>query len=204
MTHKHYYSIKSISYILALALAPTLLMAQVSNDSVNGVKLRGDGTVDDTQPGVARAVRRTGLDDIGPNGLKLRGDGTVDDAQPGVRRGPIEDRSRRERFVEDGKRIERRYDFGGNLIRERIRDDHSGRGGGDRNDRSGRGERSGHDDHFDHMARNDRPDRADRSERGERSERSERAERSERSERAERSERSDRAERDNSGHGGRN
>jgi hypothetical protein len=165
-------------------------MAQVSNDVVNGVKLRGDGTVDDTQPRAVGAPRRAGLDDLGPKGLKLRGDGTVDDTQPGVARrpnddigadglkrrgdgsiddnqpglgrGPVEDRSRRERFVQDGKRIERGFDADGNLIRERIRDDHSGRGSGDRNDGSGRGERSGHGDHddrSDHMARNNRPER---------------------------------------------
>jgi len=45
-----------------------------------GQKLRGDGTVDDSQPG---QVRTTGDDDFNAAGQKLRGDGTVDDSQPG-------------------------------------------------------------------------------------------------------------------------
>lgn len=44
----------------------------MADDFVNGVKLRGDGTVDDNLP------RHSGLDDL-VNGVKLRGDGTVDD-----------------------------------------------------------------------------------------------------------------------------
>lgn len=48
----------------------------VSDDIVNGVKLRGDGSVDDTQPGIVGGA-------TGGTGLKLRGDGSVDDTQPG-------------------------------------------------------------------------------------------------------------------------
>jgi hypothetical protein len=52
----------------------------------NGLKLRGDGTVDDTQPRARAAVSAPrGVNDIGPNGLKLRGDGTVDDNQARAR-----------------------------------------------------------------------------------------------------------------------
>lgn len=45
------------------------------DDVVNGVKLRGDGTVDDN------SVSGNGQDDM-VNGVKLRGDGTVDDNSP--------------------------------------------------------------------------------------------------------------------------
>jgi hypothetical protein len=167
-------------------------MAQVSNDVVNGVKLRGDGSVDDTQPGAVGAPRRAGLDDIGADGLKRRGDGSIDDNQPGLGRGPMEDRSRRERFIEDGKRIERRYDADGTLIRERSRPD---RGPGERIERrfNGDGElireriQSGNSgrgsDRSDSLVHGDRLDRVERSERAERSERTER---------------------DNNGYGGRN
>lgn len=46
-------------------------------DDFGGLKLRGNGTVDDSQPGVA-----TSSDDI-VGGIKFRGDGSVDDSQPG-------------------------------------------------------------------------------------------------------------------------
>jgi hypothetical protein len=41
------------------------------------VKLRGDGSIDDSQP--------SGLESTG-SGLKLRGDGSIDDSQPGILR----------------------------------------------------------------------------------------------------------------------
>lgn len=52
------------------------------DDSVGGVDLRGDGTIDDNLP------RQSGLDDV-VNGVKLRGDGTVDDNLP--RRSGLDD-----------------------------------------------------------------------------------------------------------------
>ncbi|MDO8592993.1 MAG: hypothetical protein Q7R92_04485 [bacterium] len=48
------------------------------DDLVSGIKLRGDGTVDDNLPG------RSGVDDL-VNGVRLRGDGTVDDSPVGTR-----------------------------------------------------------------------------------------------------------------------
>lgn len=65
---------------LLAAMFLTIGVAQAqtaSDDIVNGVKLRGDGSVDDTQPGAP-----SGGNDI-VNGVKLRGDGSVDDSQPG-------------------------------------------------------------------------------------------------------------------------
>ena len=50
----------------------------VNTPTSGGVKLRGDGSVDDTQPGVTTNTPSVST------GLKLRGDGTVDDTQPGV------------------------------------------------------------------------------------------------------------------------
>lgn len=50
-------------------------LVRSSDDFVNGVKLRGDGTVDDNSP------RHSGQDDS-VNGINLRGDGSVDDNTP--------------------------------------------------------------------------------------------------------------------------
>lgn len=51
----------------------------VSSDTSAGLKLRGDGTVDDDQPGLGADVQLQAQ-----NQVKLRGDGTVDDSQKGV------------------------------------------------------------------------------------------------------------------------
>lgn len=72
------------SWIATPLLATTALFLALNGgfvgaaDDINadGLKLRGDGTVDDTQPGTART--RSDL----VNGIKLRGDGSVDDSQP--------------------------------------------------------------------------------------------------------------------------
>jgi hypothetical protein len=51
----------------------------ISNDiGSDGLKRRGDGSIDDNQPGQA-----SHNDDIGSDGLKRRGDGSIDDSQPG-------------------------------------------------------------------------------------------------------------------------
>ena len=70
--------------ILCAALA-TLVAgaagAQSRDDfGADGLKRRGDGTIDDSQAG-----RRGGRvsDDLGADGLKRRGDGSIDDSQPG-------------------------------------------------------------------------------------------------------------------------
>ena len=51
-----------------------------SDDDIgpDGLKRRGDGSIDDDQPGSVSSS-----DDIGPDGLKRRGDGSIDDDQPG-------------------------------------------------------------------------------------------------------------------------
>jgi hypothetical protein len=49
------------------------ISSQQSDDFINGVKLRGDGTVDDSFSASSQ------LSDDFVNGVKLRGDGTVDD-----------------------------------------------------------------------------------------------------------------------------
>ncbi|HNB77678.1 MAG TPA: hypothetical protein PLT94_04080, partial [Rhodocyclaceae bacterium] len=71
MFHKN----RRIRTVVALsALASALLALNVgAQTTVNGLKLRGDGTIDDTQPRSANTV----------GGVKLRGNGTVDDTQPG-------------------------------------------------------------------------------------------------------------------------
>lgn len=67
------------SLALFVALHGTTVGAAGADDfTAEGVKLRGDGSIDDSQPG---AVAASG--DI-VNGVKLRGDGTVDDSQPGA------------------------------------------------------------------------------------------------------------------------
>lgn len=59
------------------APAPTPIL--VSDDlNADGVKLRGDGSVDDDQPNADGTVSD---DDIGDDGLKHRGDGSIDDDQ---------------------------------------------------------------------------------------------------------------------------
>ena len=68
---------------LALVVAGTgVAFAQVSDViGADGLKRRGDGTIDDSQ----RGDRGRGTDDVGPDGLKRRGDGSIDDSQPGAR-----------------------------------------------------------------------------------------------------------------------
>ncbi len=67
--------------LVSFALAVQAQASQGEDDSVSsdtsvGIKLRGDGTVDDTQPNAANTTQTTSL--------KLRGDGTIDDDQPGM------------------------------------------------------------------------------------------------------------------------
>ncbi len=67
-------------------------MAQRTDDiGADGLKRRGDGSIDDSQPGVGD---RRISDDIGADGLKRRGDGSIDDSQPGADRVRDRDRSR--------------------------------------------------------------------------------------------------------------
>ncbi|MEQ1783134.1 MAG: hypothetical protein ABMA14_17390 [Hyphomonadaceae bacterium] len=59
--------------------APTPI--SISDDlNADGVKLRGDGSIDDDQPNAGGAASD---DDIGDDGLKHHGDGSVDDDQTG-------------------------------------------------------------------------------------------------------------------------
>ena len=80
MKQKSSQSIRLLGSALLASLLLTAGFAQAqtttSDDVRNGVKLRGNGTVDDTQRG---ATAPTGT----PVGVKLRGDGSVDDTQPG-------------------------------------------------------------------------------------------------------------------------
>ena len=153
-----------------------------NDDIVNGVKFRGDGSIDDSQPGQARTD-----DDIGSDGLKRRGDGSIDDSQPG------QGDNDRNKMRGRNRGHENRDDS--------MRKDDSGKGRMNRLDRDNRGR--GRVRH----GRIERPERKDRSEKSERVERPERQERSERSERVERPGRQERSERperlDRSGRGGR-
>lgn len=68
-----------IATALTLSLNGNIVVAAESDDlNADGVKLRGDGSIDDSQPGAV-----AGSDDI-VDGVKLRGDGSVDDSQPGA------------------------------------------------------------------------------------------------------------------------
>lgn len=61
--------------------APASTLISVSDDiNSEGVKLRGDGSVDDDQTNADGSVSD---DDIGEDGLKHRGDGSIDDDQTG-------------------------------------------------------------------------------------------------------------------------
>ena len=59
---------------------PVFLAAGIISDDVgpDGLKRRGDGSVDDSRPDQAGDID----DDIGPDGLKRRGDGSIDNSQP--------------------------------------------------------------------------------------------------------------------------
>ena len=160
----------------------------ISNDiGSDGLKRRGDGSIDDSQPGEA-----SHNDDIGSDGLKRRGDGSIDDSQPGQ---------------ENGDRHQMRGLNRGHGNRDdSMRTDNSGKGRMDRIDRDNRGRGRGRGRH----GRIERPERQDRSGRSEKVERPERQDRHERLDRIERPDRKDRAERperpdkpDSSGRGGR-
>lgn len=87
-----------ISSASAQQSAPELpiVLAQISDDfGTDGLKRRGDGSIDDDQSGARRddrgsrgkrgrddsRARRDG-EDVGSDGLKRRGDGSIDDDQP--------------------------------------------------------------------------------------------------------------------------
>lgn len=56
----------------------TTIPSPTSDDiGADGLKRRGDGTIDDSQPDDSRTD-----DDIGEDGLKRRGDGSIDASQP--------------------------------------------------------------------------------------------------------------------------
>lgn len=70
--------------LVSFALAMQAQASEGDDDSVSadtsfGLKVRGDGTVDDDQPGLGAEVQVQAQ-----NQVKLRGDGTVDDSQEGV------------------------------------------------------------------------------------------------------------------------
>ena len=99
------------------------MLAQNNDIGPDGLKRRGDGTIDDDQPGVVRQN-----DDIGPDGLKRRGDGTIDDDQPGVGFGRehnrlIHSKERNREVLDDGTAVRTRTDTwvtpDGVLVRER-------------------------------------------------------------------------------------
>jgi hypothetical protein len=73
-------------FLTSLALAFQAQAREGEDDSVSadtslGLKLRGDGTVDDEQPSIGGTLE---LLTQTQSGVKLRGDGTVDDSQSGT------------------------------------------------------------------------------------------------------------------------
>jgi hypothetical protein len=138
--------------------------AQGADDFTSaGVKLRADGTVDDTQAAREQMAASSSA------GIKLRGDGTVDDTQPGaMAAAPSAEKLRGDGTADD---------------RTRSGEDRTSAG---RADRSAQVERSGH---AERVERVERPQRVERVERPERVERVQRIERPERVERTDRTSR---------------
>jgi hypothetical protein len=71
-TPKH----SSLALIIGAMFSVGVMAAGLDDLNTNGIKLRGDGSVDDNQIGLS-------LSDM-IFGVKLRGDGSVDDSQPGT------------------------------------------------------------------------------------------------------------------------
>lgn len=121
---------------------PGSTLISVSDDiNADGVKLRGDGSVDDDQPNADGSISD---DEIGDDGLKHRGDGSIDDDQTGN-----DDRGGgRENEVGDdhggGRGHEAGDDRGGDngRGRDREREDHD-RGRDRERERDDRGDHGG-------------------------------------------------------------
>lgn len=193
--------------IASLFFGAGLANAQsVSNDIVNGVKLRGDGSVDDTQPG-APVVTPGPVSGTPVVVIKRRGDGSIDDTQPGSPDNIGRNDSPAAKLAKidakrDKREVQRERALAGLAANDPKRIEINARF--DRKQaqldaKAARIEARGADDggvrQEDRRAdrREDRrEDRADRAERSERAERAERAERPEKAERAEKVERSGR------------
>lgn len=195
-----------ISALLAsLLLGTGMAQAQsVSDDLVNGVKLRGDGSVDDTQPGASGGAMPANT--LAGKLAKLEEQRSKREAQ--------RDRALAALATDDPRRIEVAARYEEKLVRmdakqarieARAGDDNGTPGTGvrredrradRRDDRPvaaiARGERVGR---AERPQRAERPEKVERAERGERVERPERIERVERAERVERPERPERIER---------
>lgn len=102
----------------------SLILAQSNDIGPDGLKRRGDGSIDDDQPGMVLQN-----DDIGPDGLKRRGDGSIDDDQPGTGFGRehkqlIHSKERNREILDDGTAVRTRTDTwvtpDGAVVRERF------------------------------------------------------------------------------------
>lgn len=164
------------------ASAQTTDRVSMSDDiGADGLERRGDGSIDDDQPGGAAesGEDRVELEHSDVRTRTLDGTRTRDRKRVTVHgvTGERRERTRSEVRNPDGSRVrirtETRVAADGTVLRERTRV-------------------------RDREAHGDRAERPDRAERGERAERPERAERAERPERAERAERPERAERSGS------
>lgn len=105
--------------------SPTPTHISVSDDlNEDGLKLRGDGSIDDDQDGVDDAN-----DDIGDDGLKRRGDGSIDDDQTGDDDRGVEHARGRDRDREDREDDHRGSDHERGRDRDRDRDRDNEHGG---------------------------------------------------------------------------
>lgn len=182
--------VAAVAFATATMLPVTAALAQSASGTVSddigadGLKQRGDGSIDDSQPGVRGGEvemhrERTRVE--GEDGSETRTDSFVF-VNPGT--GVTTERTRTRERLADGSETrtttDRRIAEDGTVLRER----------------SDTRTRAGHDDieHEDHD-RHERAERAERSDRSDRAERAERPERADRPERPERPERVDRPER---------
>lgn len=168
-----------------LADAVEVESSGISDDiGPDGLKRRGDGSLDDTQPGRAASgenrvvVERSDVRTRDEDGTRTRERSrtTLHPVSGEVRR-RTESRVRNADGSETRTRSETRTAADGTVLRERTRLKEKAA-------------------HADRSERSERGERADRSDRAERAERSDRADRAERPERAERPDRAERAERD--------
>lgn len=154
---------------------------RVSDDiRPDGLKRRGDGSIDDDQPGRNAEHQDRGQREdrikIEDSDVRTRADdGTRSRERTRVTVNPVtgerRERTRIEVVNPDGSRSEirseKRIAADGTVLRERTRT----------RERAARGERAERGERAARGERAERPERADRSERGERSERSERSDR---------------------------
>ena len=135
---------KQLTFSVALgaivwAGAPLCALAQTTpaptpislSDDLNadGVKLRGDGSIDDDQPNADGSISD---DDIGEDGLKHRGDGSIDDDQTGEDHQGRDHARGRDRDRADRDDDHRGSDHERGRDRDRDRDERSERGGRNR------------------------------------------------------------------------